>query len=49
MKTRFAPPERLAPDAAWAVSLRLKEELLMPWFDAVPVPGRGAGLHPRQE
>ena len=37
MKTRFAPPERLAPDAAWAVSLRLKEELLMPWFDAVPV------------
>lgn len=37
MQTRFAPPKRLPRADVEAVSLRLKHEVLLPWFDAVPV------------
>lgn len=37
MQTRFAPPERLSPEDVKALSLRLKNEIMLPWFDAVPV------------
>ncbi|MBA4357134.1 MAG: hypothetical protein C0405_05335 [Desulfovibrio sp.] len=37
MQTRFAPPERLTREDVAAISLRLKGQILLPWFDAVPV------------
>ena len=37
MKTHFAPPERSERDSLIKVSERLKSEILLPWFDALPL------------
>lgn len=37
MPTRFAPPERLPDAEVQDLARRVAKELLLPWFDAVPV------------
>lgn len=37
MQTRFAPPERAPKEDVLAVSRRLRSEILLPWFDALPL------------
>ncbi len=37
LKTFFASPERVSKDEALAVAEQLKEEFLLPWFDAIPI------------
>lgn len=36
LETFFAPPERVVPDETRKVSVALKSEILIQWFDAVP-------------
>ncbi len=37
MQTKFAPAERLPGPRVQELALRIKSEVLLPWFDAVPV------------
>lgn len=37
MPTKFAPPERLSDAAVRLLAQRITREVLLPWFDAVPV------------
>lgn len=37
METKFAPPERLSRQEVLDIANRLRTEILLPWFDAIPV------------